>query len=87
MSTDQRMILIELNGEGVRRNRRHCKARSIWYIVAQKGVPAQEGDSHFSNLKKMVKKIMWKARVMELWISEAACRLADQSTALRRGQT
>ena len=87
MSTDHRMILVELNGEGVRRNRRHCKARSIWSIVAPKGVPTQEGDSHFSDLKKMVKKIMWKARVMEPWISEAACRLADQRTALRRGHT
>ena len=47
MSTDNWMVLVELKGEGGRRNRRYCKERSIYPIVTPMGVPIQEGDSHF----------------------------------------
>ena len=56
MSTDNRIILEKLNGDRVRRNPRYCKERSMWPIVAPKGGPIQEGDAHFSDLKKEVKK-------------------------------
>ena len=45
----------------------------------------QEGDSQFIDLKKMVKKPLWKARTAALWISYSTWRLADHRTAL--GQT
>ena len=42
-------------------NCRYRKARSIWPIVTPKRGPIQEGDSHFSDLKKTIKKPTQKA--------------------------
>ena len=76
------MILAEIKREGVRRNRRHCKARSIWPIVAPNWGLMQEGDSNFSDLKNMVKKPTRNTLVMAPWISEANWMLVDQRMAL-----
>ena len=46
------MILEKLNGVRIRKNRRYFRERSICPIVAPKGGPMQEGDAHFSDLKK-----------------------------------
>ena len=56
MPTDHRMVLGELIREGSRRHRRYYKERAIWSIAVSKGGLVQEGDSHFSDLKKMVNK-------------------------------
>ena len=87
MSTDHRMILAEIKGEGARRNRMYCKVRSIWTIVTPKEVPIQEGESNFSDLKKTVKKPTHKARLLALWISESTWILSDHRTELRRTHT
>ena len=76
------MIMSKFGEVGVRRNRGYCKARSIWPIVATKGGPMQDRATHSSNLKKAVKKPIWKAQLTAPWISEATWRLADQRTAL-----
>ena len=60
MPTYHRMVLGELIGEGARRHRRYCKERYIYPIAAEKGRGVQEGDSHFSELNKMVNKPSWK---------------------------
>ena len=85
MPTDHRMVLGKLMGEGSRSHHRCCKGRDIWPIAASKGKTVHEGDSHFSDLKKMVKKPFWKARKVALWISDATKRLSDQRTEM--GQT
>ena len=84
MLTDHRLVMGKLMGEGARRHHRYCKERSIWPIAASKGIPMQEGDAHFSDLKKMVKNLLRKARTAAPCISDATCRLADQRTALER---
>ena len=63
ISTDHHVIMEELKGKGARRNHMYCKARSIWSIVTTEGEPIQEGDSHFSDLKNMVKKPTENERV------------------------
>ena len=55
MATYNRMILGELNGYRVRRKDRYCKEWPFCIIVALKGVPIQEQDTHFEYLKKAVK--------------------------------
>ena len=52
MLKDRQMILSNLKEEGDKRNHRYCKSYNIWPIVTPKGEPMQEGDSHFSDLKK-----------------------------------
>ena len=87
MPTDHRMLLGELIGERAMRHRRYCKERVIWIIAEAKGVPVQEGYSHFSGLRNMVKKLPRNTITAVLWISDATWRLVDQREALGRTHT
>ena len=81
--TDHQMVLGELIGEGVMRHRRYCKDRATWPITSVKGCMGQEGDSHFNDLKRRVKKPSRKGRTtMAPCISGSTWRLADQRAAL-----
>ena len=75
--TDHRMILTKLKGYRVSRNRKYCEGWSTCPILLPKGVPMQEEDTIFSDLKKEVKKSTWTAREKETLISEATWRLVD----------
>ena len=88
MPTDHRMVLGEIIGERVRRQRRYFKEKSIWTITATKRGTRQEGDSHFNNLKMGVKKPLRKRRTTTVpLISDATWELADQRAALGRKLT
>ena len=81
------MILTELKGDGVSINRKYCKERSIWIIVAPKWSPIQNEDMILKYLKKEVKKPTRTAQEKATCVSEATWRLADQRKALRRRHT
>ena len=80
--TDHRMVLGELIGEGARVHCRYCKELAIYPIAAAKGGSMQEGDSKFSELKKMVKNPLRNTRAAESWISDATWMLDGQRAAL-----
>ena len=48
LSTDHQMIMSELKGGEVRRNRRYFKGKYIWTILAPKGGPIQEEEAIFT---------------------------------------
>ena len=56
MPTDHRMVLGVLIGEGARRHRWYGKERATWPITEVKEGTKQEGNSHFMDLKRRVKK-------------------------------
>ena len=86
--TDHRMVLGELIGEEVRRHHRYCKEQAIWNIAETRGGPLQEGDSHSSDLKRMVKyPPPQKTRTAASWISDETWRLADRITELVQTHT
>ena len=85
--TDHFMILTKIKGYRVSRDQKYCKR---WYtcpISVPKGAPMQEEYTIFGDLKKEVKKSMRTAQEKETWVSEATCRLVDQSISLRRRHT
>ena len=78
------MVLGELIGDRFMRHRRYCKDQATWPIMASNGGTVQDEDSHFNDLKQMVKNILQKTRTTAPWISDATWRLSDQRTALGR---
>ena len=84
-STDHRMVLGVLIGEGVTRHRAYVKGRTTWPIQEEKGRTRQEGASHFRDLKRRVQKPSRKDRTTSApWILDKTWKLADQRTALGR---
>ena len=65
------MVLVKLIEEGVRRHCRYFKERATWPVTAEKEGTVQEWDSHFSDLKLMVKNPLQKTITMTPWISDA----------------
>ena len=83
MPTYHRIVLGEIIGEGVRRQRRYCKEQATCPITAAKGGRGKEGDSYFNDLKRGVKNPSQKGRTTTApKISETTWRLADQRSAL-----
>ena len=58
------MLLGKIVGEGVRNNLKFYKYQFTWPITAVKEDTGQDGDSHFNDLKRRVKKPSQKGRTM-----------------------
>ena len=88
MPTYHRMVLDKLIGEGIKRNFCYGKEQATWPITTPKGGTGKEGDSHFNDLNRRVKKLSRRVRnTTAPWISDTTWRLADQRAALGRKLT
>ena len=67
-STDYLIILAELKGGGVTINHKYFKGRTTWTIVAPKGVPMQEENEIFNDLRKEVNKTVRSEWEKVTWI-------------------
>ena len=76
--------MAELRGCGERRNQKVCRDRASWKIADLKWGRIYEEGATFNDLRKEVKKPMYKARAKTIWISEATWKLADQRKTLRQ---
>ena len=82
--TDHRMVLGLLCGDRVTSNRAYVRGRTTWPVREEKGRTRQiEGDLHFKDLKRKIKKPSRKDRsTLSPWIPETTWKIADQRTAL-----
>ena len=68
--TDQRMVLVVLQGEGAQQNGTYQRRRKLWTIKPWTVQPLTEGDVAFAKLKGGVDRTQQPMKARASWISQ-----------------